>query len=82
MRTPFGARYFAYPGGNYSNEAVDAVRAAGYEAAFSIKPTHVRAASDHFLLPRFVITKDPVMRDILFYASRAAAWYRALTRFV
>lgn len=82
VRPPFTARYFAYPGGNYSVEAVDAVRAAGYEAAFSIKPTQVRRSSNRFLMPRFVIAKTGPMRDVRFYASPAAAWYRALTRLV
>lgn len=82
IRPHFAVRYFAYPGGNYSAEAVDVVRAAGYGAAFSIKPTLVSHNSNRFLLPRFVVTKAAVMRDIRFYTSRAAAWYRAFTRLV
>jgi peptidoglycan/xylan/chitin deacetylase (PgdA/CDA1 family) len=31
-------RYFAYPGGEYSYETVKLVKAAGYEAAFAVKP--------------------------------------------
>lgn len=73
----FKARYFAYPGGNYSAEAIRAVKEAGYTAAFSIKPTLVTAASNRFLMPRTVITKGT---DISFVVSRAAAWYRSLSR--
>lgn len=73
----FGAQYFAYPGGNYSDIAIAAVEAADYRAAFSIKPTLVTADSNQFLLPRTVVTKGS---DIRFAVSRAAAWYRAIAR--
>src|SRR6185295_459512 len=39
IRRPNGERYFAYPGGHYSRDVVDAVKAEGYAAAYSIKPT-------------------------------------------
>ena len=77
---PFPARYFAYPGGNYSTEARDAVAALGYEAAFSIKPDLVRRSHDPYLLPRIVITREMTERGVLMRASVAVTWYRTLRR--
>ncbi len=79
---PFPARTFAYAGGNYSPEAVAAVRASGYEAAVSIKSTLVSRSSDLFLLPRSVITRDMASWEVVMRASRAASWYRALTHLI
>ncbi|MES2203242.1 MAG: polysaccharide deacetylase family protein [Patescibacteria group bacterium] len=79
---PRGERYFAYPGGNHSPEAAAAVRAAGYQAAFTIRPVPVRQGVDPYYVPRSVITPDMSVRDVLFYTSRAACWYKALTDLV
>ena len=73
-----GERYFAYPGGNHSPQATAAVRRAGYEAAFTIRPVLVRQGRDPYLLPRAVITPDMGLCDVLFYASKAADWYCSL----
>jgi len=36
-------RYFAYPGGEYDQDTVELVRAAGYEAAFAVVPRKLGA---------------------------------------
>lgn len=41
VRAPFPARYFAYPGGNHSPQAAQALKETGYEAAFTIRPVLV-----------------------------------------
>lgn len=76
----FPARYFAYPGGGHSPAAVAALKAAGYEAAFTIRPVPVRKGMDPYLLPRSVILKGMSARDVLMRASRAAQWYRFLSQ--
>ncbi len=81
VKAPFPARFFAYPGGNYSPEAIEAVRKAGYSAAFSIKPTLVHTDSDRYLMPRNVITKNMALWEVEFAASRAVDWYRTLRSF-
>ena len=79
VTSPFPARYFAYPGGNHSPQAVSVLRGAGYEAAFTIRPVLVRQGMDPYLLPRIVVTKDMQPRDVLMRVSKAADWYRALS---
>ncbi len=75
VRAPFPARYFAYPGGNYSAETVDVVRAAGYDAAFSIKRDLVRSGKSHWLLPRIVVLKNDDEKDVVRYVSMVQHWY-------
>lgn len=75
---PRGERFFAYPGGNHSRQAALAVRAAGYEAAFTIRPVTVRRGMDPYLLPRAVVTPAMSTREVMFYTSRAADWYRVI----
>lgn len=76
---PFPARYFAYPGGNHSPEATQALRAAGYEAAFTIRPVLVRPGIDPHLLPRSVILKNMTPRQVAQRTTKAADWYYRLT---
>jgi len=75
VRAPFVARYFAYPGGNYSAEAVDVVRVAGYDAAFSIKRDLVRRGKNRWLLPRIVVLKNDDEKDVVRYVSMVQHWY-------
>ena len=75
---PHGEHYFAYPGGNHSPAVAAALRDAGYEAAFTIRPVGVTQGMNPYLLPRSVILPEMSVRDVLFYESRAAWWYRAL----
>jgi peptidoglycan/xylan/chitin deacetylase (PgdA/CDA1 family) len=73
-------RYFAYPGGNYSDRVLHALPALGYEAAFSIKPELVHPGQDRFLLPRSVIERGMSTLLVRILASRASTWYRMIRR--
>lgn len=77
---PFDAKFFAYPGGHYSIDAMEAVARAGYKAAYSIKPTLVTKKSDRFALPRNVVLKDTRQWELRFMTTKAVAWYRAMWR--
>lgn len=78
MKPTFQTKYFAYPGGNYSSDAMRLARELGYRAAFSIKRHLIVEENDTFLLPRSVITRDMSLRTVRFHATRALEWYRAL----
>ena len=80
VAAPFPAKYFAYPGGHYSSRAVEAVRAAGYSAAFSIKPTLIGPHTDRYLMPRSVIVGGARPWQLRFATTKAAEWYRTLWR--
>jgi len=81
IRPPSFEKFFAYPGGHYSDEAIQAIREAGYAAAFSIKPMLVRKNSNRYLLPRNVILKNMEPWEVRFRATKAVDWYRMLWRF-
>lgn len=53
----FKVNYFAYPKGRYSNEIINAVKRAGYKAAFSIDPGSVSENSNKWRLPRLIIDR-------------------------
>lgn len=72
---PTPMRFFAYPGGNYSDRAIRAVQDAGFSAAFSIKRDLVRRGKSRWLLPRIVVLKHDTARDVVRYASAAQHWY-------
>jgi peptidoglycan/xylan/chitin deacetylase (PgdA/CDA1 family) len=74
------AKYFAFPGGNYSKAAIAAVHDAGYDAGFSIKPTLVSCATPRYLFPRSVIMRTLTPRQVYLRTTKAIAWYRRLTR--
>lgn len=72
--------YFAYPGGNYSDEARQMLAELGYEAAFSIKPEPVRKTQDPMLLPRPVVTRSTLDWELCALVSVASTWYRTVRR--
>jgi peptidoglycan/xylan/chitin deacetylase (PgdA/CDA1 family) len=74
------AKYFAFPGGNYSKAAIAAVHDAGYDAGFSIKPTLVSRHTPRYLFPRSVIMRSLTPRQVYLRTTKAIAWYRRLTR--
>lgn len=75
-------RYFAYPGGGYSDEAEQVLAALGYEAAFSIKPEIVGARHGRYVMPRVVVTRGMRDWELQALATMASAWYRGLRRFL
>ena len=76
----YGAKIFAYPGGKYTDVYIGAVEAAGYTAAFSIKPDLVTPHTGVYLLPRSVVVKATPDWMVRYYTTRAVAWYRTLRR--
>ena len=79
IKAPFKTAYFAYPGGNHSPQAASALKDAGYEAAFTIRPVPVKQGMDPYLLPRTVVTSRMSARDVVMRTSKAAQWYWSLT---
>jgi peptidoglycan/xylan/chitin deacetylase (PgdA/CDA1 family) len=75
-----GEVFFAYPGGNYSVDAIECLKKVGYKAAFSIKSTLITRASNPFLLPRNVITKDMLLWQVHARTTKAVEWYRKLSQ--
>lgn len=80
-RALFPMRFFAYPGGNHSPAAVEAVEKLGYTAACSIGMNLVRKTSNPYLLPRSVILKDMPLWRVRFATTQAIHWYRLATRY-
>lgn len=79
---PPGTRFFAYPGGHHSHDAVRAVERAGYAAAYTIRPTLVEKWSDRYLMPRSVVVGGMRPWQLRFAATRASRWYMALKNIV
>ncbi len=77
---PFSVAYFAYPGGKHNKRVRGAVRAAGYRAAFTIRPDLVSSEANPYGLPRSVITHDMDPVAVRLRATKAIHWYRALSR--
>ena len=74
----FHARYFAYPGGNYTPDSVALMAPMGYHAAFCIKPDLLTQYSDRHLLPRTVILGSTPLWAVRAATTRATSWYRTL----
>lgn len=55
--------YFAYPKGRYTEEILQAVKKAGYKAAFAISPGCIESKSDIWRLPRTIIDKTHRLVD-------------------
>jgi len=70
-------RAFAYPNGDRSARDVGLVRKAGYEAAFTVEPGYVSAASDPYALPRIVVGDDVGATELI---ARASGVFGALAR--
>lgn len=51
-RTGVTAEFFAYPYGLWNDRVREAVRSAGYRAAFTVEPRHHGATPDRWALPR------------------------------
>ena len=76
----FHARYFAYPGGNYTPDSVRTVAQMEYRAAFSIKPDLLTQHSDRYLLPRTVVLGSTPLWAVRAATTRATSWYRLFRR--
>lgn len=65
LEQKLGARinYFSYPKGVCDKKIVQAVKKAGYKAAFSVAPSHINEKSDLLALPRVVIDSTYCVSD-------------------
>lgn len=62
--------YFAYPNGHFSNQVIQAVKEAGYEAACSILPGVLTPETNSWILPRTVVnTVDRITEDPKLYIA-------------
>jgi len=59
----FKIEYFAYPKGIYNDQIIDAVKKAGYKAAFAVKEGSLSLKTDQFTIPRTVINKTHGLSD-------------------
>ena len=73
--------YFSYPGGHYSQKAIDIIRQEGYKAAFSIKPGLIKKGDNLLLIKRNVIIKDMSFWQFKLRSTKAIDWYVKIVRF-
>lgn len=77
---PVPMRFFAYPGGNYSDDAIEGVKRAGFTAGFSIKRDLVVRGKSRWLLPRIVVLSDDTAQNVAQYVSMAQHWYAVVKK--
>ncbi len=64
----------SYPNGNYNADVVARVRRAGYRAAFSVEPGHVRAGDDPYTVKRININGDSAPNIPMLLARIVGLW--------
>jgi peptidoglycan/xylan/chitin deacetylase (PgdA/CDA1 family) len=78
-QSTFPSRFFAYPGGNHSAEAVAVIQDLGYEAAFGISWNLTTKTSDLFILPRSVVTRAMRPWEVVYRTTQALVWYKKIS---
>jgi peptidoglycan/xylan/chitin deacetylase (PgdA/CDA1 family) len=63
-RTGHPVRFLAYPYGDHDPHVVAAAKAAGYEAAVTVKRGAVTKRSDPFALERYLVLHDTTLQDL------------------
>ncbi len=71
-------KYFAYPKGRYTTNAVQAVKYAGYSLAFSVGQGCVPDSANQFAVPRVVIDSSYSAHDVSFVLHPITARIRAI----
>jgi peptidoglycan/xylan/chitin deacetylase (PgdA/CDA1 family)/glycosyltransferase involved in cell wall biosynthesis len=74
---------FAYPHGVWNRNVAEAVRAAGYEAAFTVTPGVVRRGGDRYALPRIEVLASDSPRTLRLKLATSTwpdPWRRRLLR--
>jgi glycosyltransferase involved in cell wall biosynthesis/peptidoglycan/xylan/chitin deacetylase (PgdA/CDA1 family) len=70
---------FSYPHGEWNREVADAVKRAGYVAAFTVDPGVIRRSTDRYALPRIeVLASDTPM--MLMFKVAVAGWQERVRR--
>lgn len=75
---PFKTNHFAYPGGNHASHVAQAVRAAGFVSACTIRPGLVSRHENPFFIPRSVVLSSMPLWHVLLRAQKSIDWYQAL----
>ena len=63
VHTAQPVRFLAYPYGDYDEGVIDAAKAAGYEAAVTVKPGLVTKRSNLFALERYLLHHDTTLAE-------------------
>lgn len=74
-----GYLYFAYPGGHHNQTVREAVKQAGYTAAFTIRPGLVKSGDNLFAMRRNVILGNISLFDFKVRVTKTIDWYTKLT---
>ncbi|MEK6578651.1 MAG: polysaccharide deacetylase family protein [Bdellovibrionota bacterium] len=75
-------KFFAYPGGKYSIEAVGSLRSSGYRGAFTINRGRVMVGDDPFQLKRNGMGRDTSWIEFLVRVSPANDLYERIVNFI
>ncbi len=75
-------RAFAYPGGKFNDEVICALKADGYDLAFTIDAGLIRAGDDAFRLKRIGVTRRTSQTEFAARTSWAGQWYATLVHLV
>jgi len=80
----FGAlpSFFAYPKGSHSPAVAQAVKEAGYDAAFTTEPRAVQVGEEPYMVPRIQIDATISFAEFKARLTRAADWYYAMRRYL
>lgn len=67
----YACDYFAFPYGDYNDTAVSAVKAAGFDAAFSTVERNAKPGDDIYLIPRYTVISPMADSDYLKLIAKA-----------
>ena len=72
--------YFAYPGGHYAGEAIEALKLIGFKGAFTIRPGLIKNNINPFLINRNVILRSMPLWQFKIRITKAIDWYFNFSR--
>lgn len=75
-------KYFAYPGGHYSNNVLRLIHEAGFKAAFGIGSGLIHQNGDIFLIKRNVILSTMGNTAFKIRVTKAIDWYKYLVHLI
>jgi len=75
-------KFFAYPGGKYSIEAVESLHSSGYRGACTINRGRVMVGDDPFQLKRNGVSQNTSWSEFLVRISHVNDWYERIVSFI
>lgn len=75
----FKIKYFSYPKGIYDKKMLEAVKKAGYKAAFTIDPHRITKKTDLLVLPRTIIDKTRELSEFPALYAPTTLFIRKIT---